>query len=341
MKDFANTPEGKKFYEQVTKAAQAERRKAVRQVATEAEAKARGGVAEAAEETGAPVSKQEVIDMMTSPAVVGSMAAGGPIPALIALISMVASRGGKGSVRKALVSMSPMFFYDASVKTASFLEAVATSKVLQTARTVATQRVYAKVTRPEVEAAKTYVDDLLKDQEDARSAFMQAAGSITIPDGKFKELEAQYMGVVSELQKRRPMTYGKGAPSAGEEDFVKAVRVMTSPMSITDAIRSGTLTQSQADMLKVVSPAAYANMRNMVETVARAQPKAVSPYVVRSFRIASEVIPGRLSVGAAQSLMSQATQAQQEQQQSQSLGTRNPAKKSSIAENASLDRSRD
>ena len=341
MKDFANTPEGKKFYEQVTKAAQAERRKAVRQVATEAEAKARGGVAEAAEETGAPVSKQEVIDMMTSPAVVGSMAAGGPIPALMALISMVASRGGKGSVRKALVSMSPMFFYDASVKTASFLEAVATSKVLQTARTVATQRVYAKVTRPEVEAAKTYVDDLLKDQEDARSAFMQAASSITIPDGKFKELEAQYMGVVSELQKRRPMTYGKGAPSAGEEDFVKAVRVMTSPMSITDAIRSGTLTQSQADMLKVVSPAAYANMRNMVETVARAQPKAVSPYVVRSFRIASEVIPGRLSVGAAQSLMSQATQAQQEQQQSQSLGTRNPAKKSSIAENASLDRSRD
>jgi len=337
MKDFANTPEGKKFYEQIALAAKAERRKAVRKVATEAETAARGGVAEAAEETAAPVGKQEVIDMMTSPAVVGSMAAGGPIPALVALISMVASRGGKGSVRKALVSMSPMFFYDASVRTASFLEAVATSKVLKTARTVATQRAYAKVTRPEVEAAKTYVDDLIKDQEDARSAFMQAAGSITIPDGKFKELEAQYMGVVSELQKRRPMTYGKGSPSAGEEDFVKAVRVMTNPMSITDAIRSGTLTQSQADMMKVISPSAYANMRNMVETVARAQPKAVSPYVVRSFRIASEVIPGRLSVGGAQSLMNQATAAQQEQKQSQSLATRNPGTKSSVAENASLD----
>lgn len=337
MKDFANTPEGKKFYEQIALAAKAERRKAVRKVATEAEAVARGGVAEAVEETAAPVGKQEVIDMMTSPAVVGSMAAGGPIPALVALISMVASRGGKGSVRKALVSMSPMFFYDASVRTASFLEAVATSKVLKTARTVATQRAYAKVTRPEVEAAKTYVDDLIKDQEDARSAFMQAAGSITIPDGKFKELEAQYMGVVSELQKRRPMTYGKGSPSAGEEDFVKAVRVMTNPMSITDAIRSGTLTQSQADMLKVVSPSAYANMRNMVETVARAQPKAVSPYVVRSFRIAPEVIPGRLSIRTAQSLMNPAAATQQEQKQPQGLATRNPGPKSSVVENASDD----
>jgi hypothetical protein len=338
MKDFAKTPEGAKFYEQVARAANAERRKAVRKVATAAEAEARGGVAEAAEETATAVSKEEVIDMMTSPAVVGSMAAGGPIPALVALISMVASRGGKGSVRKTIAAMSPMFFYDASVRTASFLEAVATNKALSIARKVGAQRVYAKTSRPDVETAKTYVDDLIKDQEDARGAFLQAAGSMTIPDGKFKELESQYMNIVSELQKRRPKTYGKGPPTADEEKFVKAVRVMTDPMSVTDAIRNGTLTRDQADMMKAVSPAAYANMRSMVETAYDAQPKRINPYVVRSFRIASAVIPGQLSAGVTQSLINQQAGEQQQAQPGPSLGTSKPGKKSSIAENASFER---
>ena len=247
--------------------------------------------------------------------------------------------GGKGSIRKTIAAMSPMFFYDASVRTASFLEAVATNKALSTARKVVAQRVYAKTSRPDVETAKTYVDDLIKDQEDARGAFLQAAGSMTVPDGKFKELESQYMNIVSELQKRRPKTYGKGTPTADEEKFVKAVRVMTDPMSVTDAIRNGTLTRDQADMMKAVSPSAYANMRSMVETAYDAQPKRINPYVVRSFRIASAVIPGQISAGGAQSLINQQAGAQQQAQPGPSLGTSKPGKKSSIAENASLDRS--
>jgi len=193
-----------------------------------------------------------------------------------------------------------------------------------------------QITRKDVEKAKTQVDEILREQEDARNAFSLTAQSTRFPMGNLQELEQQFNGAVGQLEKMRPKAMGKGAVSAEEEDFVRAVRLVTDSGALARAFEQGTLTRPQAELLQKVSPQAYASLEHIAKVVHDERPEAFSPRLRQALNLSVIQSSDGLSVGSAMKLMGASDGAQE--QGRQSLGTARPptSKNSGIANSASL-----
>lgn len=335
MKAYLKTPEGKVFADQLAAAEKAARSKSARAV----EAEARAAVAK---ETGIPAqaqttAKQALKDAVTDPATIAAAVTGGPAAGLGVIAAMVASRSGSGGVRKLLTSMSPMFFYTALERAATIGERMATAPVAKAAVIAASGRPD-QVTRKDVNEANATVDELIRQQKDAENSFKLAASATRFPTDEYAPLEVRYREALGQLQKMRPATMGKGSPSAEEEEYARAVRLIMNPNELTSAFENGTLTGKQAQLLKTVAPDAYKSMEHIVKTVYDERPQAVNPRTLNAFRIAtrSSLSNTGLSVGEAMQTMGAGQAQQEEQQRGGTLATRTPGTRSSLAENASF-----
>jgi predicted transcriptional regulator len=329
MQEYMRTPEGKKIAAAMAAASKAESSKAAREVEAEVR-KAAGVPAEGA----APSVAQAAKDAFTDPAVIAATVMGGPASGLGVMAAMIASRSGKVGIRQMLTSMSPLFFYQSLERIAIMGEKMAMAPVAKTAAIIASNRMD-QVSRKDVEKAKTDVDQILQDQEDAKNAFALTAKGTRFPVDQFSELEQQYNGAIGQLQKMRPKTAGSGAVSAEEEDFVRAFRLVTDPGALSRAFQQGTLTRPQAELLQKVSPQAYSSLEHIAKVVHDERPQSLSPRIRSALGITVSQSGGELSIGQAMKLMGQSEQAQQ---QNESLGTSRPpnSKNSSIAKNVSL-----
>lgn len=319
MKQYYDTDVGKKLLGKIADAAKASERLAQRETAAAAEAAAKA----------VPVG-QAVKDAASDPAVLISALTAGPAAGFTVLAAQVASRASGKGIRGVLTALAPMWAYDGPIALASTLQKAIDNKVVASAVKLGAQKGAAVVTRSDVEKAKTEVDEILNDEKDAANAFKSSVDSVRVNPDKYLKLEEQYREVIGELEKRRPKTFGKGAPSAEEEDFVKAYNIIRDSDAISRSIKSGTLSQAEADMIKKVSPDAYKAMADVLSVANREHPQNVSPVMLQRFGIRSKM---GLPISQVMSLIGQP---QQGQPQQESLGTRRPGKKSSISESASL-----
>jgi len=329
MKSYFKTPEGKVLADQLAAAEKASKSKAARAV----EAQAREAVAK---ETGIPAQAQPTIkqtlqDAITDPATIAATVTGGPAAGIGVIAAMVASRSGSGGVRKLLTSMSPMFFYTALERVATIGERMATAPIAKVATAAASGRPDT-ITRKDVSEANATVDDLIRQQKDADNAFKLAASSTRFPTDEYAPLETRYREAVGQLQKLRPASMGKGSPSAEEEEYTRAVRLIMDPNEMASAFERGTLTGRQAQLLKTVAPDAYKSMEHIVKTVYDERPQAVNPRTLNAFRIAtrSSLSNVGFSVSEAMQTMNAGTQMQKDQQRGSSLGTRRPSSAESL-----------
>lgn len=326
MADYMKTPEGKHFAAQVASAGKARMRQMERGIEEKARAAAGVGKDFSAE-------KKRVIDAMSDPAVIAATVTGGLTSGASVLAAMVASQSGKGGVRKLISALSPMWAFTALERAASFGEKMASSRVGPAVVGVTAEKL-GEVSRRDVAKATAELDDIVKDQVEARRAFRSAADATQFPGDKFGPLEKQYADAVGELQRMRPKTLGKGPPSAEEEEFVKAMRVISDPMTLATAFQTGSISKSQADILRAVSPSAYENLKGIISATYEAAPHAVRPRVMQAFNISAEMPGTGMSVGSAQRVMAATGQPTPEP----SLGTARPptSKNSGIANSASL-----
>jgi len=321
MKEYYDTDVGKKLLSKIADAAKAAERIEQRNIAAAAE--------EAAKKV--PIG-QAVKDAATDPSVLISAVTGGPVAGFTVLAAQVASRASGKGIKGLLTALAPMWMYDAPIAAMSAIQKAVDNKVVASAIKLGAQKGAAVVTRKDVEQAKTEVDNILNDENDAANAFKSASESVRVNPDKYLKLEQQYREVIGELEKRRPKTFGKGSPSAEEEAFVKAYNVIRDSDAISRSIKAGTLSQAEADMLKKVSPEAYKAISDVLSVANREHPQYVSPVMLQRFRIRSKM---GMPIGQ---VMSLANQAQQGQQQV-GLATKRPSKDSSIAESASLNTS--
>jgi len=328
MQEYMRTPEGKKLAAAMAAANKAQSSQAARAVEEEVR-KAAGVPAQAAAPSAAQVAKEA----LTDPAVIAATVMGGPSSGLGVMAAMIASRSGKGGIRQMLTSMSPLFFYQSLERIATVGERMAMAPMARTAGVVAASRMD-QVSRKDVEKAKTQVDEILREQEDARNAFELTAKGTRFPVDQLTQLEQQYNGAIGQLQKMRPKTAGSGVVSAEEEDFVRAFRLVTDTGALARAFEQGTLTKPQADLLQKVSPQAYASLEHIAKVVHDERPQSLSPRVRSALNITVSQSGDTLSVGQAQKLMGKSEQGQP--QQGESLATSRPpsAKNSSLVKNA-------
>ena len=168
------------------------------------------------------------------------------------------------------------------------------------------------------------------------NAFKLAASSTRFPTDEYAPIEKRYREAIGQLQKMRPASMGKGDPSAEEEEYARAVRLVTDPGSLVAAFEQGTLTGKQAQLLNTISHDVYKSVEHIVKTVHDERPQAINPRTLNAFRIVAQTSMSNagLSVGEAQKLTG--ASAEKPEQDGDSLGTRRPSGRSSIAESASL-----
>ncbi len=327
MQEYMRTPEGKKLAAAMAAADKAQASKAVR--ATEAEIRAAAGVPA---EGAAPSAAQAAKEAFSDPAVIAATVMGGPGAGIGVIAAMVASRSGKVGIRQILTSMSPLFFYQSLERIAAAGERMAMAPIARAAGVVGAAKLD-QVSRNDVKAATTQVDEILREQENARNSFALTAKSTRFPVVKLEELEQQYNVAIGQLQQMRPKTMGTGAVSAEEEDFVRAFRLVTDTGALARAFEQGTLTKPQADLLQKVSPQAYASLEHIAKVVHDERPQALSPRLRSALNITVSQTGEGLSVGDSQKLMGKSEQGQP---QGESLGTSRPpsAKNSSLVKNA-------
>lgn len=319
MDGFIKTPEGKKLVEQMAAANKASQREMARNIG---------------EATRGKSVKGEVADALKDPAVIAATAMGGLGTGATVLAAMVASRAGSGGVRKALAAMSPMWTFGMLESAAKAGEAMLSNPALGATAAVAAQRLGA-ISRADVKQARGEVDEIIKEQSDAKRAFEAAASSTNFPGDRFNEIEQRYMATIGELQRLRKMSQGDGTPSAEDEEFVKAYRVLTNPASMVESFRNGSLSPAQAGILEKMSPDAYQSFKTMVDTVYENAPRVRRPRVMQAFRMTLANRDG-FNVGEAQQTANLGAQQQEERGGEVATGRPQNAKNSGIVERAKL-----
>ena len=319
MDGFIKTPEGKKLVEQMAAANKASQREMARNIG---------------EATRGKSVKGEVADALKDPAVIAATAMGGLGTGATVLAAMVASRAGSGGVRKALAAMSPMWTFGMLESAAKAGQAMLSNPALGATAAVAAQRL-GSISRAEVKQARSEVDEIIKEQADAKRAFEAAASSTNFPGDRFNEIEQRYMATIGELQRLRKMSQGDGTPSAEDEEFVKAYRVLTNPASMVESFRNGSLSPAQAGILEKMSPDAYQSFKTMVDTVYENAPRVRRPRVMQAFRMTLANRDG-FNVGEAQQTANLGAQQQEERGGEVATGRPQNAKNSGIVERAKL-----
>lgn len=316
MADYMKTAEGKELAKQILAADKARARVEVRGIE---EAVRKKAAEQAGQGTAGAVkaTMSAAADAMKTPEVMAAAAFGGPSAAAAVMATMLASRSGKGAMRKLFSALSPMWSYTALERIADIGEKMATSK---TGKAFAVESVnkLAQISRNDVERTRSDVDELIKDQAMAEDTFRQVAKATRIDGKDYDPMRQRYMAAVGELQKMLPKTMGKGAPSAEEAEFVRAYRAIISPESLVPAVQSGSISPAQARILQAVSPESYNTIQAVLQTVERVKPRSVNSVLSRSFNVTSD--DTGISVGSAMKM----TGASMPQGKT-TLGTGNPA----------------
>jgi hypothetical protein len=320
MNKFFKTEEGKRLAEAVARSEKASVAKSAREAA----------------EAASGTVKQQAIDAARSalgnPVVWAAAATGGPAAGMTAMAGFMASKMPGLSLKKLAVAMAPQMFISVAGGAAKLLMERSIAK--DVSRRITMTKTLNEIGRPEVEKAKTEVDDLINQQELARDAFKRASSEVLFPAESYSQMESKFMGAIAKLQQMRPATYGKGPVTAEEEDFVKAYRVITDPTSIVRAMENGgNLSNSQIQMLKQVSPEAYQSIQNVLSSI-RDNVEGSSDTPLSARMGMSMTVRGKgMSIGDVQKLTSASAE---RPEQGGTLATRRPSGRSSIAESASL-----
>lgn len=318
MDTFFKTPEGKKLASAIASAEKA------------AEAKSAAEFSAKAMEDATGDAVTRVKNAFSNPSVIAASVAGGPAAVMSVMAVALASGAPMKGVRQMLSALSPQFMIGTASKLTDLLMKESLAKTVSR-RLTATKALEA-ITRPEVERVKNEVDQIIADQDLARQVFKNTANSFTFPMEMYNELENRYMSAVSELQKRRPQSFGKGPISAEEEEFVRAFRTFTDPESLVRSMQAGGISKAQSDMLKQISPDSYEALNSALQGIQQNSKSPIQTPTANIMKVSMSTRGRGLGVGGVQQYIGMAAQPQEQglSPGSKSLGTRRPSSGQSL-----------
>jgi len=255
---------------------------------------------------------------------------GGWIPTLIG--GVLAAKSGKAGMAKAASTvLNPVAFWGGVGKVMDMMERGS----LPAGRAMAVNKGYTF----SVPAANAYVDGILKDRQAANETFDKLARTGGINPAEIQNARQRFNAAVDYLERKRPAT----SNGADAQAFARSVAVLRNPDLLAKFVHDGSLRQQDVDVLQLVSPEAYDQLKVAVQLLQEKKPE-MAMNLAPLFKLMSKTKMsmrsggGGLSLGMAQMLIGSAPSSQGPMVPGAETAAARarPGKESSLVENTKL-----